>query len=157
MAVNLCRGLARKKRPTAFTELATDDESTPEEAIEDEVPLQLDQVEECELEGALARAVADLPAVYRAAVMLRYTEELSYEGIATVLKLTVNTVRAHLFRAKAMLRKSLFERSTGNRPNQALGQATSAVIVLIELEPAHPDHKENRRQAQQNAGLERDA
>jgi RNA polymerase sigma-70 factor (ECF subfamily) len=42
-------------------------------------------------------------------VTLRYTEELSYEEIAAVLKLPVNTVRTHLFRAKAMLRKALAE------------------------------------------------
>jgi RNA polymerase sigma-70 factor (ECF subfamily) len=57
----------------------------------------------------LARAVADLPEVYRVVVTLRYTEELAYEDIASVLKLPVNTVRTHLFRAKAMLRKALAE------------------------------------------------
>jgi RNA polymerase sigma-70 factor (ECF subfamily) len=107
IAVNLCRDLARKKRPAAFADLAQEDESSPEEAIEDETPLPLEQVEERELEKALTRAVADLPEIYRAVVTLRYTEELSYEEIAAVLKLPVNTVRTHLFRAKAMLRKAL--------------------------------------------------
>jgi len=109
IAVNLCRDLARKKRPTAFAEMATDEEAAPEEAIEDESPLPLDQVETRELGQALARAVADLPEVYRVVVTLRYTEELAYEDIASVLKLPVNTVRTHLFRAKAMLRKALAE------------------------------------------------
>jgi RNA polymerase sigma-70 factor (ECF subfamily) len=107
IAVNLCRDLARKKRPAAFADLAQEDESSPEEAIEDETPLPLEQVEGRELEKALTRAVADLPEIYRAVVTLRYTEELSYEEIAAVLKLPVNTVRTHLFRAKAMLRKAL--------------------------------------------------
>jgi len=107
IAVNLCRDLARKKRPAAFSELATEAEPAPEEAIEDESPLPLDQVEERELRQALARAVADLPEIYRAVVTLRYTEELSYEDIATILQLPTNTVRTHLFRAKVMLRKSL--------------------------------------------------
>ena len=107
IAVNLCRDLARKKRPAAFADLAQEDESSPEEAIEDETPLPLEQVEGRELEAALTRAVADLPEIYRAVVTLRYTEELSYEEIAAVLKLPVNTVRTHLFRAKAMLRKAL--------------------------------------------------
>jgi len=107
IAVNLCRDLARKKRPAAFADLAQEDEPSPEEAIEDETPLPLDRVEERELEKALARAVADLPEIYRAVVTLRYTEELSYEDMAAVLKLPVNTVRTHLFRAKAMLRKAL--------------------------------------------------
>jgi len=107
IAVNLCRDLARKKRPAAFADLAQEDESSPEEAIEDETPLPLAQVEGRELEKALTRAVADLPEIYRAVVTLRYTEELSYEEIAAVLQLPVNTVRTHLFRAKAMLRKAL--------------------------------------------------
>lgn len=107
IAVNLCRDLARKKRPAAFADLAQEDESSPEEAIEDETPLPLAQVEGRELEAALTRAVADLPEIYRAVVTLRYTEELSYEEIAAVLQLPVNTVRTHLFRAKAMLRKAL--------------------------------------------------
>jgi RNA polymerase sigma-70 factor (ECF subfamily) len=112
IAVNLCRDLARKKRPAAFTELATESEPAPEESIEDESPLPLDQIEEHELEQALACAVAELPEVYRTVVTLRYTEELSYEDIAVVLKLPVNTVRTHLFRAKAMLRKSLADWET---------------------------------------------
>lgn len=107
IAVNLCRDLARKKRPAAFSELSTEADPAPEEAIEDESPLPLDQVEERELRQALVRAVADLPEIYRAVVTLRYTEELSYEDIAMILQLPINTVRTHLFRAKAMLRKSL--------------------------------------------------
>ncbi len=106
IAVNLCRDLARKKRPAAFASLGND-EDTPEEAIEDEAPLPLEQVEAHELEQALARAVAQLPELYRAAVTLRYTEGMAYEEIAAVLKLPVNTVRTHLHRAKALLRKSL--------------------------------------------------
>lgn len=108
IAVNLCRDLARKKRPTLFTDLETG-EATPEDAIEDDAPLLPDQIEERELEQALARAVAELPEVYRAAVILRYTEGLTYEEIAAVLKLPTNTVRTHLFRAKAALRKTLAE------------------------------------------------
>jgi len=107
IAVNLCRDLARKKHPDAFTDLAQEDKGAPEDEFEDEAPLPLDQIEEHELERALARAVASLPEVYRAAVTLRYTEELSYQEIAAVLKLPVNTVRTHLSRAKAMLRQSL--------------------------------------------------
>lgn len=112
IAVNQCRDRARRKHPAAFTDLADGDEAAPEEAIEDESPLLLDQVEEHELNEALARAVMSLPEVYRVAITLRYTEELSYEEIAAVLKLPVNTVRTHLFRAKTMLRKALVEWET---------------------------------------------
>jgi RNA polymerase sigma-70 factor (ECF subfamily) len=107
IAVNLCRDLARKKRPAAFAELAQEDSVTPEEAFGDPAPLLLDTVAERELEQALARAVTTLPEAYRAVVTLRYTEELSYEDMAAALGLPVNTVRTHLFRAKAMLRQML--------------------------------------------------
>jgi RNA polymerase sigma-70 factor (ECF subfamily) len=114
IAVNLCRDLARKKRPAAFSELETANEPALEESIEDEAPLPFDQLEERDLEHALARAVGGLPEIYRAVVTLRYTEELAYEEIAQVLKLPVNTVRTHLFRAKALLRKSLSAWETGD-------------------------------------------
>jgi DNA-directed RNA polymerase specialized sigma24 family protein len=59
-------------------------------------------------DGAVVmQEVSELPEIYRAAVTLRYTEEMSYEEIAGVLKLPINTVRTHLFRAKALLKKSL--------------------------------------------------
>ena len=107
IAVNLCRDLARKQRPAAFAELAPEDGIAPEEAIEDPAPLLLETVAGRELEKALARAVAALPEAYRAVVTLRYTEGLSYEDMAAALGLPVNTVRTHLFRAKAMLRQML--------------------------------------------------
>lgn len=109
IAVNLCRDLARKKRPAAFSELETETDTALEEAIADQSPLPLDQVEERELREALTLAVSELPDLYRAVVILRYTQELSYEDMAAVLKLPVNTVRTHLFRAKSLLRKVLAE------------------------------------------------
>ncbi len=107
IAVNLCRDLARKQRPAAFAELDLEDSMAPEEAIEDQAPLLLEAVAERELEQALAHAVTALPEAYRAVVTLRYTEGLSYEDLAAALGLPVNTVRTHLFRAKAMLRQML--------------------------------------------------
>jgi RNA polymerase sigma-70 factor, ECF subfamily len=53
------------------------------------------------------RAVLGLPRKYRAVIILRHIEELTYEEIATTLDLPVNTVRTHLFRARAALRKML--------------------------------------------------
>jgi len=114
IAVNLCRDWARKKRPAAFSELAQEAEAAPEEAIEDQSPLPLDQIEESELQRALAHAIGELPDIYRAVVTLRYTEELSYDEIAAVLKLPINTVRTHLFRAKTILRKSLADWQFGD-------------------------------------------
>jgi RNA polymerase sigma-70 factor (ECF subfamily) len=55
----------------------------------------------------IQKAILDLPLKYRAVIVLRHIEELTYEEIAAALDLPVNTVRTHLFRARAALRKAL--------------------------------------------------
>lgn len=55
----------------------------------------------------LHEAVLALPERYRAAILLYHMEELSYEEIAQVLDVPLNTVRTYLHRARALLRKTL--------------------------------------------------
>lgn len=64
-----------------------------------------DHVSGAELQERVRAAVDQLPPLYRTVITLRYTEELSYEEIALVLEVPVNTVRTHLHRAKARLRE----------------------------------------------------
>jgi len=52
-------------------------------------------------------AIEQLPEKYRTAIMLRHTEEKSYEEIAQLLELPLGTVKARIFRAREMLKKSL--------------------------------------------------
>jgi RNA polymerase sigma-70 factor (ECF subfamily) len=59
---------------------------------------------QAELQQAVDAAIASLPEVQRMAVVLRRYEQLSYEEIAEVLKLTVSAVKSLLFRARATLR-----------------------------------------------------
>jgi len=58
----------------------------------------------------LAAAIDELPEKYRRVIQLRHVEEQSYEEIATALKLPIGTVKAHIFRAREMLYKSLRKR-----------------------------------------------
>ena len=60
-----------------------------------------------ELQQAVDRAIAALPESQRMAVVLRRYEQLSYEEIAEVLKLSVSAVKSLLFRARTTLRESL--------------------------------------------------
>ena len=53
------------------------------------------------------RAIASLPDTQRMAVVLRRYEQLSYEEIAKLLKLTVPAVKSLLFRARTTLRELL--------------------------------------------------
>ncbi len=56
---------------------------------------------------AVRRAVATLDARYRTVLIAYYVEGLTYEEMSIALGLPLNTVRTHLYRAKAKLRELL--------------------------------------------------
>lgn len=58
----------------------------------------------------LTEAIGKLPEKYRKVIRMRHVEEKSYEEIATRLKLPIGTVKAHIFRARELLYKSLKNR-----------------------------------------------
>ena len=64
-----------------------------------------------ELEATVDDALLALPERERAALVLYHQEELSYEGVAEVMGLPVNTVRTHLHRGRDRLRTALLARS----------------------------------------------
>ncbi len=55
----------------------------------------------------LQEAIDALPPKYRRVIVLRHTEEKEYAEIARQLHLPIGTVKAHIFRAREMLYKSL--------------------------------------------------
>lgn len=110
IAVNACRDYARKKHPILFTEWSAsvnDNFESASEPLVDDAPEPWEQLAEQELTRQLQFALAKLPAHYRAVILLRYVEELSYDQIAQALDLPVNTVRTHLRRAKQRLRSAI--------------------------------------------------
>jgi RNA polymerase sigma-70 factor (ECF subfamily) len=108
IAFNLCRDLARKKLPVLFADLSrTEPEPADEESIIDETPEPWEKIAEAELQTRLREAVKQLPGHYRTVVLLRYSEDFSYEEIAKTLNLPLNTVRTYLRRAKQQLRRAL--------------------------------------------------
>lgn len=58
----------------------------------------------------IAAAIADLPPKYHRVIVMRHQQEKSYEEIATELDLPLGTVKAHIFRARALLNKYLRDR-----------------------------------------------
>jgi RNA polymerase sigma-70 factor (ECF subfamily) len=61
--------------------------------------------------GALLRDAIDrLPEKYHRVIVMRHQEDLSYEEIADQLGLPLGTVKAHIFRARALLNKYLRDR-----------------------------------------------
>lgn len=106
IALNLGRDQWRKYRRLDFGGLEPLAESFP-----DPSPSPETQAEESQLREGLAQAIVDLPPSYRIVIALRYDAGLSYWEIAESLELPINTVRTHLRRAKAHLRKILNETS----------------------------------------------
>ncbi len=68
---------------------------------------QLEVVLDDERRQAMREAIEELPEKMRKCLTLRIYQELSYREIATVMKLKINTVKAHLFQAKEKLRDKL--------------------------------------------------
>ena len=62
------------------------------------------------------RALAALPADFRAAVVLCDVEQLSYEEIAATLNVKLGTVRSRISRGRAMLRAALADRAPDHAP-----------------------------------------
>jgi RNA polymerase sigma-70 factor (ECF subfamily) len=65
------------------------------------------QAQQDELEKALEHAIAALPEKQRLAVVLRRHQELPYEQLCDILKMSLPAVKSLLFRARNELRKSL--------------------------------------------------
>lgn len=58
----------------------------------------------------IAEAIAQLPEKYHRVIVMRHQQDLSYEEIAEALGLPLGTVKAHIFRARALLYKYLKDR-----------------------------------------------
>ena len=103
LVFNESRRRGRKK------EVSSDErEETSNQSIEASPHQRPDsELLQAELQHAVDRAIAALPDAQRMAVVLRQYEQLSYEEIAGVLKLSVPAVKSLLFRARATLREAL--------------------------------------------------
>jgi RNA polymerase sigma-70 factor (ECF subfamily) len=69
----------------------------------------LDDMLEEERRQTLRAAIVELPEQMRKCLVLRVYHELSYEQIAAVMKLSVETVKAHLHQARQKLKARLTE------------------------------------------------
>jgi RNA polymerase sigma-70 factor (ECF subfamily) len=57
----------------------------------------------------ISEAIKKLPEKYRKVILLRHVDEYDYSEIAKILKLPIGTVKAHIFRARELLYKTLRE------------------------------------------------
>jgi len=106
MTTFLKRRRAATTAKRAAVEVSRDGMEHPEETLA--VPgRQLDGLLEEERWRALRAAVAELPDQMRECLTLRLYHQLSYNEIAVAKKISVETVKAHLFRARKKLQEKL--------------------------------------------------
>ena len=109
IAKNACLMKRRKSVFAPAQELSLDElmPAGTQFEIADWSSLPDDQVLRRELQGALARAIAELPDIYRTVVLLRDIEELSTEETAQILDVSEDVVKTRLHRGRLALRQSL--------------------------------------------------
>jgi RNA polymerase sigma-70 factor, ECF subfamily len=103
-----------RRRPRAFVDISLDEVCPPFDengrhtgVIRDWSPSVDDPVVQLELRAVLNSAVSDLPAHYRAVIILRDVEGLSNAEIADALRITIPTAKTRAHRARLFLRQRL--------------------------------------------------
>ncbi len=97
-----------KRQKFVIPESQFDEESKPlEKVAAGSDPGEL--LESKELESQIEKAVDSLPPKYKAVLVLRLYEDMSYEEIAATLKISVGTVMSRLFRARQRMQEMLKE------------------------------------------------
>lgn len=78
--------------------------------LESSLPTPEQNQERREWKSEIESVVKCLPSAYRELILLRHTQELSYDEIAEVTNLPLGTVKNRLFRAREMMREIFIER-----------------------------------------------
>lgn len=111
MATNQCLDILRKnKRKGQEFSLFLDEETGEEEKLTDQTAIWHDvssHIEQKELGEVLKQGIGELKEDYQAVIVLRDIEQFSYEEIASILEISLGTVKSRLSRARAALRKIL--------------------------------------------------
>ena len=111
IATNLAISELRRRKRRKFVSLLSPFTNDDGEAIELDPPdtkqLQDEALIEDERRQAVSRAITSLPEKYRAAIVLRDVEGLSYDRIAEVLNLSEGTVKSRINRARNLLKEKL--------------------------------------------------
>jgi RNA polymerase sigma-70 factor, ECF subfamily len=95
---------------------APDEGTNPTLDLKDAEATPLEQYEAHETQATVHRALAQVPAIFRGAVILRDLEGLSYEEVAEVLDVSVGTVKSRILRGRRMLKEILDPLIHARRP-----------------------------------------
>ena len=112
-ALNHRRWFKRHLQKNVSIDAEPDEGHAPLE-IEDGGATPFEQLASLEIQGAVQTALAQVPEVFRSAVILRDLEGLSYEEVAEVLECSVGTVKSRILRGRRAL-KDILEPLLGKR------------------------------------------
>ncbi|MCC7010415.1 MAG: sigma-70 family RNA polymerase sigma factor [Acidobacteria bacterium] len=122
ITLNLCRDWVRKERRAPVVQMP---EGADAVDLADAQPSPAESVEELvarrEMSAAVARAMAELPAEQRLAIVLKEYQGLTFQEIADQLGCPLSTVKTRLYQGLSVLRRRL-ERQQGQEA--ALRRAT---------------------------------
>jgi RNA polymerase sigma-70 factor, ECF subfamily len=98
IAANLCLNFLESQKVNA----ELDDERDADKTAQPDK-----QIEVKERSEQIRNALASLPPNYRVVIELRHYQEMSYDEIASELKVPLSDVKSHLFRARKILAEKL--------------------------------------------------
>ena len=102
--------LRRNNHGDVQLEIEMGDEETFERPLESHNPTPEQERERSEWRAEIQSVVQKLPAAYRDLILLRHSQDLSYDEIAEITNLPLGTVKNRLFRAREIMRDLLIER-----------------------------------------------
>ena len=96
--------------------------------LKDAEATPFEQLATQEVQARVRRALGEIPALFRGAIILRDLEGLSYEEVAEVLEVSVGTVKSRILRGRRMLKELLDPvlRAPLPEASTARGHATGA-------------------------------
>lgn len=104
LTTNVCLDFLRSESRKAHVSLTfSEDDNEKELEIPDDRFSPQSEVEKAELRDAVRRGIKLLPVDYRAILLLREIDGLSYDEIGKALELEAGTVKSRIFRARKKL------------------------------------------------------
>ena len=97
----------RKRHPTRSLDATTDDDDRPVQIPDPGTKAADTAMLDDEMQGAIQKAINELPEIQRMAIILRRYDDIPYEEIGEILGLSVPAVKSVLFRARTELREKL--------------------------------------------------
>ena len=115
ITVNLCRDEIRRKQIRkifSFTEVfSKDEDNSYQEQVQSATSGSPASIYDSEETVRIVREeMENLPSILRVAVTMREIDELSYDEIAKLLKISVGTAKTRVFRGRQVLRSRLARR-----------------------------------------------